>query len=325
MALQSPFFIVGCGRSGTTLLRTMLNHHSQIAIPLESLFIVDYLRARGKVTPQTFRRLIATEYELAEWDMPFTLTDFAGCISAQDFIDRAHELYVQQAGKRVWGQKTPRFVRHGALLKRHYPQAKFINILRDPRAVVSSLIRSNVHNSNALYAARRWQRDVNAGLQLGRAFPGDVLHVHYEDLVRDTEATLRAVCEFLAIDFEPALLDYHKTGTQEYSGYYAQIHAKLNQAPDTSRIDAWRKHLSPQDVAVVESICGPLMDDLGYAREATEPVHEGTLDRLQWERKLGFVRQVWHNYTTRRGYLMSFLRRKLALGLLFGTVKELNY
>ncbi len=325
MTLQSPFFIVGCGRSGTTLLRAMLNHHSQLAIPLESLFIIDYLRAQPGTPPDTFLRLITREYELQEWGMTVTADDFAGCVTAQDFIDRAHEHYLRQEGKTIWGQKTPRFVRYGPLLKRHYPHAKFINVIRDPHAVVSSLIRSNVHNSNALYAARRWVRDVDAGRRLAQDFPGDVLHVRYADLITDTERALRACCDFLGIDFEPSLLDYHKTGTEEYSGYYAQIHAKLNQAPDTSRIDAWREHLTAQDVAVLESVCGPLMDEFGYAREATEPASPATLRRLKVQRKLGLFKQIWHNYRTRSGYLMSFLRRKIVLGLLFATFKEVNY
>ena len=53
-----------------------------------------------------------------------------------DFIDRAHEVYLRASGKRVWGQKTPRFVRYGALLKRHYPHAKFINVLRGEMSLI---------------------------------------------------------------------------------------------------------------------------------------------------------------------------------------------
>lgn len=323
--LQSPFFIVGCGRSGTTLLRTMINHHSLLAIPLESLFITDYLSAKKDVTPATFRRLIATEYELQEWGITFPDGAFDGCVTAQDFIDRAHEWYVKEHGKRYWGQKTPRFVRFGALLKRHYPHARFINVVRDPRAVVSSLIASNVHNSNALYGARRWRRDVEAGLKLEQDYPTDVLRIRYEDLVADTETTLRAVCDFLEIDFEPILLDYHRTGTQEYSGYYAQIHAKLNDAPDISRIEAWRKKLNAQDIALIESICGPLMDQLGYTRETSGAVVPSTVRRMKLQRRLGLFQQIWHNYRTRRGYLVSFLRRKIALGLFFATFREVNY
>ena len=322
----SPFFIVGCGRSGTTLLRTMLNQHSKVAIPLESLFITDYLRAKPGTPPDTFHKLILDEYELHEWGMPFAAADFDGCVTAQDFIDRAHALYVRLHSKEIWGQKTPRFVRFGALLKHHYPQAKFINIQRDPRAVVSSLIRSNVHHSNALFAARRWLRDTLDGEKLAEDYPGDVLAIRYEDLVSDPDSTLRQVCAFLGLDFEPALLEYHTTGTAEYSGYYTQIHENLNAAPDPSRIEAWRKHLSPREVALIESICGEMMLALGYAPDATgETIPASYLRRLRAERVTGLAQQILHNFRTRRGYLTSFLRRKRVLALFWNALKDVNY
>ena len=304
----------------------MLNQHSKLAIPLESLFIIDYLRADPKTPPQTFLKLILKEYEFHEWAIPFSAADFDGCVRAQDFIDRAHMLYIRQYNKVIWGQKTPRFVRYGSLLKQHYPGARFIHVIRDPRAVVSSLIRSNVHHSNAYFAARRWLRDTNAGLRLQETYPEDVFALRYEDFILSTEDALRQICDFLKVNFEPAMLDYHITGTAEYSGYYAQIHEKLNQAPDKSRIEAWRKHLSPTQIAVVEGVCADKMRALSYALDGSgDPVSSGVIWRLKTERVLGLYKQIWHNYATRRGYLASFLRRKLALSLFFDTLKDVNY
>ena len=322
----SPFFIVGCGRSGTTMLRTMLNQHSQLAIPLESLFITDYLRAGPDTPPETFLRLILKEYELDEWGIPFDAAVFEGCVSAKDFIDRAHEHYANHFGKSIWGQKTPRFVRYGSLLKHHYPGARFIHVIRDPRAVVSSLIRSNVHNSNAYFAAHRWLRDVQAGLALQTQYPGEVLNVQYETLITAPEETLHQITDFLGIEFEPDLLTYHEKGTAEYSGYYAQIHARLNQAPDPSRITAWRKHMLPRQIALVDAICEETMRVVGYEQDTdTPPVPQGYVLYLKTQRIWGLGRQIVHNFITRRGYLASFLRRKLALSLLTDTLKHVNY
>jgi hypothetical protein len=304
----------------------MLNQHSKLAIPLESLFIIDYLRADPKTPPETFLKLILKEYEFHEWAIPFSPADFDGCLTAQDFINRAHALYMQQYGKVIWGQKTPRFVRFGKLLKQHYPGAKFVHVIRDPRAVVSSLIRSDVHHSNAYFAARRWLRDTDAGLKLQETYPDDVFALHYEDFILNTEDSLHQICDFLNVEFEPAMLEYYQTGTAEYSGYYAQIHEKLNQAPDKSRIEAWRKHLSPTQIAVVEAVCADKIRVLGYTLDGSgEPVSSNVILRLRTERVLGLYKQIWHNYATRRGYLTSFLRRKLALSLFFDTLKDVNY
>lgn len=322
----APFFIVGCARSGTTLLRTMLNQHSQLAIPLESLFMIDYLRTRKKVDPLKLKRLLLREYELKEWGIVFDERDFEGCVSARDFIDRVHELYARHLGKVIWGQKTPRFIRYGDLLKQHYPAARFIHVIRDPRAVASSLIRSNVHYSNAYYAARRWLRDVKAGLELQEKYPADVLNVRYEDLVSDPETWLRQICAFLQVDFEPGLLAYHRQGTAEYGKYYEQIHAKLNEPPDPSRIEAWRKHLSPRQMALVESICGDTMQTFGYAKEyGGYAIANRYILYLRLQRIGGLGQQIYHNFTTRRGYLTSFLRRRASLSLLLDTLRNVNY
>jgi hypothetical protein len=322
----SPFFIVGCGRSGTTLLRTMLNHHPAVAIPLESLFIIDYFRAESLVDIDRFRRLVLGEYELSEWEMPVTSADLADCQTLTELINRLHELYLTQQGKTIWGQKTPRFVRYGDLLKTAYLQSRFVHVLRDPRAVTSSLIRSNVHNSNAYFAAHRWLKDVQAGLALREQYPEDVLEITYEDLVSDTEPVLRQVCDFLGLSFDPAMLTYYETGQAEYSPYYAQIHTRLNQPPNKERIYAWRKNLSDEEIALVEHICGAVMQPLGYELEAANViVAPETIQRLKRQRVVGFLQQIAHYLTKRRRHLFYSLWRKYRLGLLFKDTTQVNY
>ena len=322
---MSPFFIVGCGRSGTTLLRTMLNQHPQIAIPLESLFIIDYLRAKQKPIP-VLQRLMAQEYELVEWGLEVSVDDLTGCTTAKDLVDRVHELYMRQHGKTIWGQKTPRFVRYGELLRAAYPQAKFIHVVRDSRAVVSSLMRSDVHQSNAYFGAQRWVKDVKAGLALKERYPTDVLEVRYENLVSKPEAVLHEVCSFLGLHFHPAVLDYQETSAREYGGYYDKVHSNLKQAPDTSRIEAWRKHLSVKEIAVVELFCGEVMQRLGYPPDFENPtVEPWRILYLKAQRFDGIFRQAKHYLLKRPHYLTCNLRRKARLSLLFKSLSEVNY
>lgn len=324
--LESPFFIVGCGRSGTTLLRTMLNHHPEVAIPLESIFIIDYLRAGSNVSVETMKHLLIDEGELQEWNLKLGVTDLYGCRTAVDLITRLHELYIAQEGKRLWAQKTPRFVRYGELLKTAYPHAKFIHVIRDPRATVSSLIRSNVHNSNALYGSKRWLKDVRAGVQLKAHYPDDVMEVRYEDLVIEPEATLKQVCAFLALVYDPVMLMYHETGTQEYSKYYEQAHEKLNCPPSRNRIDAWRKQLSPREVALIETLCDETMRQFGYEPEyGNTSLDAGFVQWLKLQRFVGLSRQIKQYLTTRRQYFLHSIRRKWALGLVGQDIREINY
>lgn len=316
--MSAPFFIVGCGRSGTTLLRTMLDHHPDVAIPVESLFIIDYLRAADRVSLATMRRMIVREHELKEWQINITADDLADCTSIVDIITRLHERYAQQHAASRWGQKTPRFIRYGQLLKQAYPAAKFVHVLRDPRAVVNSLVRSNVHSSNVYYGALRWQKDVRAGRELAADFPDDVLEVYYEALVSEPESVLRDICDFLALPFDRAMLDYHRAEHSEYSGYHATIHAQLNRPPNTSRIDAWRDKLTPDDVTLIEQVCSPLMAEVGYAPErAGQTVPDGMIQRLKWERRTrGIWRQLRQYFNGRTYHLFYSMYRKARLGLL---------
>jgi Sulfotransferase family len=320
---HSPFFVVGCGRSGTTLLRTMLNRHSQVAIPLESLFIVDYLRAKPSLSQNRLVREMAGEYELGEWDMPVGAEDLASTADPREAIEKLHEMYAAKHGKTIWGQKTPRFVRHGELLKRAWPNAKFVHVVRDPRAVVSSLIRSDQHQSNALFGSKRWLNDVAAGLKLQEKFPNDVLLVRYEDLVRNPEHEVRKVCDHLGLDYEPETVSPKGTETKEYGAWYQNAHALLDRPPDPDRIDLWRKKLTPRQLRLVESMCGELMTKLGY--EPTET--PGGNDRpytsaLLAQRALGFLSQVIKAQRDRRGYLNSVMRRKIVVRGLNKSLRE---
>ncbi len=326
MTNHSPFFIVGCGRSGTTLLRTMLNHHPQVAIPLESLFMVDYLRAAPLIPVTVLANVLVHDYEFREWRMPLSRDDLVGCHTAKDLMDRIHECYQAQEGKSRWGQKTPRFVRHGDLLKATYPAAKFIHLLRDPRAVTLSLMRSNLHRSNAYFGARRWLMDVGAGRNLKAAYPDDVLEVRYEDLVSEPEATLRTICDFLSLPFDATMLDYDQTGTREYQPIFDQIHDRLHQPPRADRIEAWREELSPRDWAVVEAVCAETMHEVGYQPELVEPqIDPAYLRLLKRDRALKLLQQIAHRVFRRPRELTSFVWRKLRLGLLWHDLREVNY
>lgn len=324
--LKSPFFIVGCGRSGTTLLRTILNHHPKVAIPLESLFIIDYLRSGSRVPPEKLRELMTMEFEISEWGMRVTSGDLKDCTTAKELIDKVHDLYAAKHGKVIWGQKVPRFVRFGDLLKSNYPRAKFIHLIRDPRAVVSSLIRSNVHRSNAYYASLRWLKDVRAGLDLKERYAEDVLEVRYEELVKRPKGTTERVCSFLGLDFDPAMLSYHKTNRSEYSSYYSKVHNKLAQPPNRDRIEAWRSHLSNRQQSLIESLCAQTMLLLDYRPDKSpKRTSNSYTTYLKFQRRVGFLRQLLYYLIYRPRYITCNLRRKVALKLFFKGLSDVNY
>jgi hypothetical protein len=301
----------------------MLNRHSQVAIPLESLFIVDYLRASQNIDRRRLFAMLVREYELEEWGVDVRASDLTEAGDAREAIEKLHDLYLAKVGKTIWGQKTPRFVRYGALLKRAWPHAKFVNVVRDPRAVVSSLIRSDVHRSNAFFAALRWLKDVTAGFDLQDRFPDDVLLVRYEDLVRDPEPVLRKVCGHLGIAYEAGMAAPKGNEMREYGSWYSQAHALLDKPPDPDRIDLWRTQLSPRQLSLIESICGEPMGRLGYDRTQPEAaINKSYVAALLADRAVGFVSQIVKAQRDRRGYLKSVARRKIAMLGVRGMILE---
>lgn len=324
MGASFPFFIVGCGRSGTSLLRSLLNRHPDVAIPLESLFVIDYLRADRPLSE--LRPLLVREPELREWGLEIDEPDLGGSNDIGEAIKELHRMYAAKHGKDRWGQKTPRYVRHMDLIRQHYPDARFVHLVRDPRAVASSLMRSDVHHSNAFYAARRWVRDVGAGLEFERTYPDRVLRLHYEALVEEPAEVLERIADYLEINWVPDWWRREGQGTDEYSEFYEQIHANLDRPVTDRFVDRWRRELSGRQLELVEAETADMMAELGYTRvmeAARSPSYYIAYCRV--ERGLGLFRQLLKYLRERRSYLGHLFFRKWKLGLLKEFIWAANY
>ncbi|TFH33726.1 MAG: sulfotransferase [Anaerolineales bacterium] len=322
---QAPIFIVGCGRSGTTLLRNFIHAHPEIAIPPESLFIIDYLRAAGHSDIHALIRLILGEPEIREWGLSLRLVDLEDCKMVPQVIERLHLLYAHSMKKRRWGQKTPRFIRHLELLGNHFPEAKFIHLIRDPRAVANSLIRSDVHRSTPYHAAKRWMMDVGAGLAYEQAFPERIMRIRYEDLVSRPEDTLTSVFGFLEMDYYPYLL-HNTSGDADYSKFYENIHANLNRPVSADHVKRWTTELSPGAIETIEIICAELMERMGYEPvSASISLKEIDVNKMKAQRVTGVFLQAFRYFRYRRSYLPYLLYRKFRLGLLRDFLWTVNY
>jgi hypothetical protein len=307
------------------LLRGVLNNHSALAIPLEALFIADYLRVAERIPLEQLKELLIREPELMEWGIEVQADQVGDCDSIGDAIARVHEIYANSQGKSRWGQKTPRLVRHHELLRMHFPDARFIHIVRDPRAVVSSLVRSEVHRSTVWHASKRWIRDVEAGLALEHQIEEGVLRVRYEDLVMDPEAELLQIFEFLQVD-SLAITPEQNSEIPEYSEFYENIHSNLSREISADFVEIWKEHLSDEEVGQVESLVGTLPHELGYAISSeTLPQTFSPSVSISLRRVRGLLLQSWRYIRYRPRYLYGLIRRKWRFGLLREFFSELNY
>jgi Sulfotransferase family len=272
-----PLLILGVRRSGTTLLRVMLDRHSQLAIPDESYFIPQLAhRHRGPPDPDAFVDDLRRIPTLREWnvDPEDVRRRLPPGVSLGAAVAAVYETCAAAQGKERWGDKTPMYMQHLPLLHRLWPRGRYVHLVRDGRDVAMSFLgmpegivtRTWAHPRTAEDFACQWKTEVRAAQKLGREIgPEQFLEVRYERLAAEPETVLQQICDFAALPFEADMLDY--TGTLDLS---AKPHQKSLERPPTPGLRDWRRDMAAHDVGAFEDVAGDLLGELGY--ELTNPL-----------------------------------------------------
>lgn len=256
-----PIFIGGAGRSGTTLLRVILDSHSRIACGPE-LKVIPTIAQLWAQFHTTYAPYLA-ESKLTEAD-----------------IDRAFHVFIssiiaplrRRSGKPRIAEKTPNnvfFFRH---LHRMFPRATYVHMLRDGRDVVASLLRMDwrgpdgerlEYTKDAREAARYWANSVVAARQFAAHTRGQsrYFELRYEALVGDPEPQLRALFDFLGEPWEPGVLAFHER--EHALGIESNADA-VTRPMFASSIGRWRSELSAEQRQAVKQEAGTVLLELGY-------------------------------------------------------------
>jgi len=292
-------FIVGVGRSGTTLLRMMLDAHPELAIPPETHFVPAVIQSfwRLRVTPErvldAMRSGERTGWRDSGLDEAAMLARLGEIrpLNAPDALRAFYRLYAERHGKERWGDKTPHYVTALARIGRALPEAHFIHVIRDGRDVALSTNRRLVELRGSQPVpidrmAKRWRHRILTARGVAQV-SDRYLEVRYEDLVLDTEPTLRRVCELIELDFDPAMLAYHERAEERLqemnrerqrgtrrtlSGEERmQAHAMTTKPPQPERVEVWREEMPAADRREFEAIAGGLLAELGYEVGSPRP------------------------------------------------------
>jgi len=278
-----PFFLYGALRSGTTLLRLILNQHSGVHSLEETDFLFDYASPDANAPDDVLQ-----DRDGIENDVFFRLYGIE--MPEGQGTELTHAL-VQAIADKVPGS-TPclDFHRHVSLAAKQFPDAKFIHLLRDPRDVARSSVGMG-WAGHAYYGVRHWI-ETEADWDAAALPPARGLTVRFEDLIQDMEGGLKEICEFVGLEFEPGMLEYHKHATYD--------------APDPSIAYKWKKK-PRRDIALIEGRAGDLMTARGY--ELSGPATPGAFESLtlawthRWNR--------W-KYNVRRYGLKLFVQHHFA-------------
>ncbi len=293
---MNPYvFIVGCPRSGTTLLQRMAKVHSLIAIMPEAPWIPRQFSEESGLTSEGVVKaeLVPQLVEHPKFgrlgigrEQLLRLLNNGRSVSYSSFISGIFDLYGNAKGKELVGNKTPGFVRKMHTLHRLWPEARAVHLIRDGRDVCLSMINRPLHDlyrkpfytwerDAVATAALWWELNVKRGRQAGKALGNGLYYeVRYESLVAHPAEECGALCAFLGLPYQEVMLRFHE-GRKRTEPPSDAKHAWLpltgdesefRLRPITAGLRDWRSQMSYEDVERFEAAAGELLDELGYPR-----------------------------------------------------------
>jgi hypothetical protein len=288
-AINPYFFVVGCPRSGTTLLRRMLDAHPRLAMmPRETHFIPRIyqrhagLTAGGEVTPALVDELLADRHfarlGIAREALEQLLTPDEPTPYAR-FVSRIFDLQGRARERELVGDKTPGYVRHLPTLHVLWPETRFLHLIRDGRDVCLSLLSwrkgprlagrfSSWAEDPVSTAALWWEWHVRLGREDGWSLgPARYRELRYESLVSNPGRECLALCHFLGVSYDDAMLRFHRGRERAEPGRSA----KGAWRPVTAGLRDWRTQMPVGDTERFEAAAGALLEELGYERALPSP------------------------------------------------------
>jgi hypothetical protein len=302
---ENPYvFVVGCPRSGTTLLQRMLDHHPQLVVANDTHFIIRAVPGLqpGSNPPLTddlveravghhrFHRLGVPTSEARELAR--------GARTYREFIAALYSRLAAVRDKPLAGEKSPDYVKRLPTLSSLFPWARTIHIVRDGRDVALSTRewaredrgpgRFALWREEPMAVLALWWRElVRSGRQDGDALgPRRYREVRYEELVKEPDERLRELAAFLGLPYAASMSRYFEGRTRREPG----LSAKKAWLPPISGLRDWRTQMSERDAELFEAIAGDLLSKLGYARafEAISPRVAAVAERCEawWEAEM---------------------------------------
>ena len=270
-----PIFIIGCERSGTTLLREMLNAHPSIAFPPDEARAFSLIVSTPKPWAREWTRAEAVRAieeflafrKVRHWQLEqaAVLRELGQSSSYgyAEILRAIYGAYAKQAGKPRWGDKTPINTYELPRLIREFPEAQFIHLIRDGRDVYLSWLNAWWVRYDVAAAARRWKEWVWWAYRHGeKVRPNRYYQLRYEDLIRHPREELEKLCRFLREPFAESMLRYDEQF--RIPELVKTFHQRVGRPPDSSRVSRWKREMAASDVRTFERIAGATLVKYGY-------------------------------------------------------------
>ena len=296
----SLFFILGRGRSGTTLVSKMLSAHSQVTVAPEGFFILSlwpkYRSKRWtKRVIESFCQDLYKENRIKTWQLPYervkkALIEASGVqnLTFSIVCRLVYKVYAEiHGGPVVWvGDKNPHYALFARELLTIFPEAPIIYLMRDYRTNIQSYQHVPFDLQDTAALAYRWKIYNEAILQVANRHQSNFYHLPFEELLNKPTAYLNEICYFLKITYEPEMLEFYRYESDNFYGKGSPWFDKLNQPLKTEESQKVSQ-LSTPELNLAKAICMPTCLKLGYEEEA---VKTRLSFRNWWKKAMGLIK-----------------------------------
>ena len=277
---KRPIFIMGCERSGTTMLRLMLHNHPNIALPPQTKFMKKIYKRRilfGNLGKEKNRQKLITWLFKHDGIKSTRLVDMVLDRDAIKYhilnanpalgsiLSVLFKLYSEKFHKSRWGDKRPYYIKYVDQLLALFPDAQIIHLIRDGRDCMASLKQMPWWQKSSLYTILHWREAIRQGSRARRKLnTSQYFELRYEDLVTDPEQWLKKVCHFLEEDYTPEMLmfqDLAKIAVPECKiGWHAATRKQIN----THSIRKWKTDLATWEQTIFNRVAANELRLFGY-------------------------------------------------------------
>jgi Sulfotransferase family len=276
-----PFFILGSGRSGTSLLSRMLNQHPNLAVPPESHLYNTFhpwLGYYGNLAAEQNRANLVADIvatgPLRDWLPRLEADEVLVQVHGDDFgavVDAVMRAWAAKQGKKRWGEKTPHHIRYWRHISADFKRPPLIHVVRDGRDVAISMMKARFGPKTIYSCAEGWRAYLEQVDKVKSKQPTELFFaVAYEDLLENPKQTLKDVCNFLGEAYAPEMLDYYR----DTAPYPTDVRNRENLAKPVivDNKQKWRTEMSKDEVRVFEAVAGDALANYGYPRAIDDPV-----------------------------------------------------
>lgn len=275
----TPVQMIGTQRSGSNLLRLMLNQLKGVSAPhpphiLERL--MPLLPAYGDLEiPSNFEKLIADVCTLVETNpVPWTavtldqkvILDRCEASTLPEITRVVYELKAESEGAHIWMCKSMANIRYADELEKYDPKPLYVHLFRDGRDVALSFKKAIVGEKHIYHIARQWKREQDASVDLYEKLGGHrVIRLRYEDLLQNPQAELKRLCDFLGVEYSESAMSYHESEESKETANSGLMWQNVVKPVLADNHNKFLKELSEEDIRIFERVAGDTLETLGYA------------------------------------------------------------